>query len=84
MTDHDPTDEYVYMQQAGLSYPQILASLTTAPSVRFANGGRAGRLAPGLPADAVVLDGDPAQDIRALGRVRLTLRDGRVIYRKGA
>src|SRR5690349_19612311 len=28
MTDHDPTDEYVYMQHAGLSAAQILASLT--------------------------------------------------------
>jgi imidazolonepropionase-like amidohydrolase len=84
MTDHDPTDEYVHMQQAGLSYGQILASLTTAPSARFGRAGRSGRLAPGLAADVVVLDGDPARDIRALGRVRATLRDGRVIFRKGA
>lgn len=27
---------------------------------------------------------DPAADIRALGRVRMTVRGGRVIYRKGA
>src|SRR5262249_7544856 len=26
ITDYDTTDEYVYMQQAGLSYAQILAS----------------------------------------------------------
>ena len=29
-----------------------------------------------------VLDGDPAEDIRALARVRATLRAGRVIYRR--
>jgi imidazolonepropionase-like amidohydrolase len=40
----------------------------------------AGRLARGAPADVVVLDGDPAQDIRALGKVRYTLRAGRVIF----
>jgi len=32
IADYDPTDEYVYMHQAGLSYSQILASLTTAPA----------------------------------------------------
>ena len=35
MTDYDPTDEYVYMEGAGLSFAQILASLTTAPAERF-------------------------------------------------
>jgi imidazolonepropionase-like amidohydrolase len=79
MTDDDPTDEYVFMQQAGLSYPRILAALTTAPAARFGVA-NAGRLARGAPADVVVLDGDPAQDIRALGKVRYTLRAGRVIF----
>ncbi len=82
MTDYDPADEYVYMQQAGLSYPQILAALTTAPAARFGAAARAGRLAPGLDGDVVVLDSDPALDVRALARVRLTLRGGHVIYRK--
>jgi len=79
IADYDPTDEYVYMQQAGLSYAQILASLTTAPATRFGAAGRTGRLAIGFDADVVVLDGDPAGDIRALARVRTTMRAGRVI-----
>jgi len=82
MREYDPTDEYVYMQRAGLSYAQILAALTTAPAARFGVAARTGRLAPGLAADVVVLDGDPAEDIRALARVRATLRGGRVIYRR--
>jgi imidazolonepropionase-like amidohydrolase len=82
MTDYDPRDEYVYMQEAGLSYAQILAALTTAPAARYGAAARTGRLAPGLVADIVVLEGDPAQDIRALARVRATVRDGRVVYRK--
>jgi len=82
MTDFDPTDEYVYMQQAGLSYARILAALTTAPAARFGATARTGRLAAGLDADVVVLDGHPAEDIRALGRVRATLRSGQVIYRR--
>jgi imidazolonepropionase-like amidohydrolase len=82
MTDYDPTDEYVYMQQAGMSYAQILTALTTAPAARFGAASRAGRLAPGFVADVVVLYGDPAEDIRALARVRATLRGGRIIYRR--
>ena len=83
ITDYDPTDEYVYMAQAGLSYPQILAALTTAPAARLGAATHAGRLAVGYDADVVVLEGDPAQDIRALARVRATLRGGRVIASRG-
>ena len=81
MTDYDPTDEYVYMQKAGLPYAAILAALTTAPASRLGAGAQTGQLVVGLAADVVVLDGDPSQDIRALGRVRATLRNGRIIYR---
>src|SRR5438132_4276838 len=79
MIDYDPTEEFVYLQRAGLAPAQILAMLTTALAARF---GRAptGRLAPGLAADIVVLDGDPAQDVRAFAKVRTTMRDGRVIH----
>jgi imidazolonepropionase-like amidohydrolase len=81
MTDYDPTDEYVYMQRAGMSFRQILTALTTAPAQRFGEAGRTtGRLERGLEADIVVLEGDPAQDIRALARVRYTLRRGRQVY----
>jgi imidazolonepropionase-like amidohydrolase len=81
MTDFDPTDEYVFMQQAGLSFPRILAALTTAPAERFGLAMRTGRLARGLDADVAVIEGDPATDIRNLARVRYTLRGGRVLYR---
>jgi imidazolonepropionase-like amidohydrolase len=84
MTDYDPTDEYVFMQAAGLSYSRILAALTTAPAERFGAAARTGRLAPGMIADVVVLDGDPERDVRALTKVRYTVRDGRVIYRKAS
>jgi imidazolonepropionase-like amidohydrolase len=80
MTDYDPTDEYVSMQQAGLSYAQILASLTTGPAQRFGRAARTGRLAPGLDADVTVVDGRPEDDIRALARVRYTLRSGRLLF----
>jgi imidazolonepropionase-like amidohydrolase len=80
MADYDPTEEFVYLQRAGLAPAQILAMLTTAPAARFGRAERTGRLAPGFAADVVVLDGDPARDVRAFAKVRMTMRDGRIIH----
>jgi imidazolonepropionase-like amidohydrolase len=81
MADYDPTDEFVFLQRAGLGAGQILAMLTTAPAARFGRR-TTGRIAPGMTADIVLLDGDPAQDVRVFAKVRVTMRDGRVIYRR--
>jgi imidazolonepropionase-like amidohydrolase len=82
MTDYDPTDEYLLLQRAGLGFPAILTTLTTAPAKRFHAGSGAGTIAGGSPADLVVLDGDPAAEIRSLARVRYTIRGGRIIYER--
>jgi imidazolonepropionase-like amidohydrolase len=78
--DYDPGDEYALMAEAGMTFRQVLASLTTAPAERFGESGRLGRIAPGLAADIVVLNGDPSRDIRAFAAVRYTIRDGKLIY----
>jgi imidazolonepropionase-like amidohydrolase len=80
MLDYDPTDEFVYMQRAGLSAAQILTALTTAPAARFGLAARTGRIAVGYAADFTVVIGNPDTDIRALGQVRYTLRGGRVLF----
>ena len=64
------------MAEAGMTFPQVLASLTTAPAEKFGDGKRLGRLAPGFLADVTVVRGDPARNIRALADVQYTLRDG--------
>ncbi|HEX6737710.1 MAG TPA: amidohydrolase family protein, partial [Vicinamibacteria bacterium] len=77
---YDPREEYALLSAAGMGFPQVLASLTTAPAERFGRS-PGGRIAPGLPADLVVLEGDPARDLSALAAVRYTLRAGKVVYR---
>ena len=57
--------EAEHLSRAGLSPEEVLESLTFRP------------LAPGEPADVVGLAGDPLEDLRALGEVRLVLRAGR-------
>ena len=69
------------MAKAGMTFPQILASLTTAPAERFGASDQLGRIAPGLTADLTILRTDPSKDIRALAAVDYTIRDGKVIYR---
>ena len=78
--DPDPTEEYALMTQAGMSFRQILASLTTAPAERFGQSKQPGRIAAGLQADLVVLKDDPSRNIRALTAVQYTLRNGKIIY----
>jgi imidazolonepropionase-like amidohydrolase len=80
-TDHyDTAMEYTEMSRAGMSFPQILASLTTAPAKRFGVASHSGRVAQGMDADLVVLDGDPEKEITALAKVHLVIRGGTTIY----
>ena len=76
---YDTTEEYRQLGRA-LDWHEVLKALTTAPAERFGYAARKGRLARGMDADFVVLDGDPSKDITAFARVRLTVRAGRTTY----
>jgi imidazolonepropionase-like amidohydrolase len=80
MSLYSTSDEYELMAKAGMSFQQILASLTTAPAARFGAAKRTGKIAPGMDADIVVLTADPAVDIKALANVKYTFRKGKTIY----
>ncbi len=77
---YDTTQELADMASA-LPWRAILASLTTNPATFFHAPNR-GRVAPGMRADIVVLDADPALDPRNLAKVAYTIRDGRIIYQR--
>jgi imidazolonepropionase-like amidohydrolase len=79
----DPTDEYLLMAEAGMTFSDVLASLTTAPSRRFIGSESNGTLSAGARADIVVLEGDPSRDPSAFADVCLTICAGRIVYRRG-
>ena len=75
------TREYGLLGRAGLTFPQVLAALTTTPAKRLGFAATTGRVANGQDADLAVLDRDPANDLMAFSRVKMTLRRGHIIYR---
>jgi imidazolonepropionase-like amidohydrolase len=79
--EYDPTEEYSLMSQAGMTFPQILASLTTTPANRFGAEKNLGRIAAGFQADLAVFQKDPVAQIQSLSQVKYTLRAGKIIYR---
>ena len=68
------------MAEAGMSFPQILASVTTTPAGRLGGPGESGKIEVGQMADLVALSSDPSRNVRALAEVDYTLRVGKVIY----
>jgi imidazolonepropionase-like amidohydrolase len=80
MTDYDPTEEYQRMAEAGLSFDQILASLTTSPVQRFDDSARRGTVELGKQADLVILAADPHDDSAGFAEVRYTIRAGQILY----
>jgi imidazolonepropionase-like amidohydrolase len=76
----DTSEEFKWMSSAGMSFQEILASLTTNPAQRFGYSTHSGRIAKGFNADLVILGADPAQNISAFSQVRYTIRGGEVIY----
>ena len=76
----DTSEEFMWMSRAGMSFQQILASLTTNPAQRFGYSTRLGHIAKGMDADLVVLSADPEHDATAFSKVRYTIRGGKIIY----
>jgi imidazolonepropionase-like amidohydrolase len=63
----------------GASPAEALVSATSAAALACGTGDRTGRLAGGLAADLLAVDGDPLTDVRALRAVRLVVSRGRLV-----
>lgn len=62
-----------------MGWKDVLASLTTNPAKYFREPSK-GRVEKGMDADLVVLDADPAAEVRNFAKVAYTIRGGKVIY----
>ncbi|MGH3167778.1 MAG: amidohydrolase family protein [Trebonia sp.] len=67
--------ELQLLTEAGLSPAEALTAATAAPAARFGLSDR-GRIAPGLTADLMLVDGDPTTDISATASIYATWRRG--------
>ncbi len=78
MFKYKTAPEFKFMGRA-MGWRDILASLTTNPSTFF-KADNTGRVEKGMAADLVVLDADPAADVRNFAKVGYTIREGKIIY----
>ncbi|MBC7521101.1 MAG: amidohydrolase family protein [Sandarakinorhabdus sp.] len=72
--------EMLLMAAAGMPAVEVLHAATAGNAKSFGLADR-GRIAPGLTADLVAVDGDPARDIAAVKAVRMVIKGGVVVER---
>lgn len=73
-------DELAQLVAAGLSPVESLKAATSLPARTFGLADR-GRIAPGLRADLVLVDGDPTRDIETTRAIVTVWKNGRAIER---
>jgi imidazolonepropionase-like amidohydrolase len=75
----DNVRELETMVEYGMTPLAALRSATSVNARVFHLEDRVGRIAPGLLADLLAVDGDPTRDISALRRVKLVMKGGEVV-----
>jgi imidazolonepropionase-like amidohydrolase len=74
-------DELVGLVELGFTPLQALQSATLHPAEFLGVADSVGRVAPGMVADLVLLDGHPLADVRNVGKIAAVIADGRLIDR---
>jgi imidazolonepropionase-like amidohydrolase len=82
MTDYSTEGEFDALGKSGLNWQDVLAMLTTNPATRMGVQDRKGTVTAGKLADLVILDADPAADLKNFSRVRAVVRSGSVAWQR--
>lgn len=75
-----PLVEMQRLLEAGLTPTEVLQAGTQRAAYVCGHGAELGTLEPGMLADVIVVDGDPLEDIEALGRIVAVVKDGEVAF----
>jgi len=78
-THGDNAREIEMLASHGLTPVQALRAATSVNARMLHMEDRIGRVAPGLLADLVAVEGDPTADVSAVRRVRLVMQGGRIV-----
>ena len=70
--------QFAYMVEWGMTPMQAIATATSTTAELFNIDDQTGRIAPGLAADIIAVDGDPLKDIRLLESVNFVMKNGLV------
>jgi imidazolonepropionase-like amidohydrolase len=72
--------ELALMVEYGMTPLAALKTATSGNAHVFRLDDRLGRIAPGLLADLVAVEGDPTRDVQALRHVRLVIKNGDPVH----
>jgi imidazolonepropionase-like amidohydrolase len=72
--------EFIYMTEAGMPAMEAIKCATVNASELIGISEKAGTIESGKWADIVAVEGDPTQDIHAMGQVRFVMKEG-VVYK---
>jgi len=70
--------EFVRRVALGMSTKQAIAHATSTPATALGMGGKIGDLKPGMFADIIAVEGNPLEDIKALGHVTFVMKEGKI------
>ena len=82
--DQPIVQDFSYMVKFGMSPLEALRSTTIRPAEMLGMSGQLGVLAPGAYADIIAVDGNPLNNIEALGNVTFVMKDGQVYKSPGS
>jgi imidazolonepropionase-like amidohydrolase len=71
--------ELMLMAGAGMAPLDVIRAATSVAAAVTGLDGETGRVAPGLAADLLAVEGNPAESLKALDAVRLVIADGRTV-----